>query len=378
MPAAGTVLSRMGALRIGIDATPLLGPTTGVGAFVSGLLPALAAEDPDLLLTGYGLTWNGRGALPRALPPGVRAPRRLPMPAAALLPVWARSDHPVVEWWTGAIDVVHGTNFVAPPARRAAAVVTVHDLTAIHYPELCTPASRRYPALVRRALERGALVHTHTEFVAAEVVDVFGADPDRVTAVAPGVDAPPARDEHPPASPNILAVGSIEPRKDLPTLVRAFDLVAAKDPDVRLILAGPDAWGASDLDAVLAASPYRSRIERTGWVTDSRRASLLRSATVLAYPSLYEGFGLPPLEAMAAGVPVIATRAGSLPEVVGEAARLVPPRDPDALAATLLDVLTDDGERAALAARGRARAAQFTWQRCARGLLDLYQRAARR
>src|SRR3974390_779974 len=127
----------MGTLRVAIDATPLLGPRTGVGAFVHGLLATLATSKDELLLTGYGLTWNGRAALPDALPDGVEGPRRPPMPAAALLPLWERAPHPVVGWGPGAIDVVQGTNFVAPPTRHAAAVVTVHDLTAVHYPELC-------------------------------------------------------------------------------------------------------------------------------------------------------------------------------------------------------------------------------------------------
>jgi glycosyltransferase involved in cell wall biosynthesis len=256
--------------------------------------------------------------------------------------------------------------------------VTVHDLTAVHYPELCAPASLRYPALVRRAVARGAFVHTHTQYVAAEVVEVFGADPDRVRAVPPGVDAPSDGEGTSPSYPYILAVGTVEPRKDLPTLVRAFDLIAGGQPDLRLVLAGSNAWGSEGLDTAVASSPFRSRIERTGWVSESRRAALLRSAAVLAFPSLYEGFGLPPLEAMAAGVPVVASRAGSVPEVVGDGARLVPSRDADALSGALLAVLTDAGERAALTARGRVRAAEFTWERCGRGLLDLYHEAAGR
>ncbi len=375
-------------LKVAIDATPLLGSRTGVGVFVGGLLRGLLAVDGEpgepgengLDLTGYGLTWRGRSALRGLLPPGVTPARRLPMPAAALLAMWSRLEQPPVEWWTGSVDVVHGTNFVAPPSRHAAPVVTVHDLTAVHYPELCTPASLRYPTLVKRALDRGAFVHTHTEFVAAEVMDVFGVGHDRVRAVPPGVDVtPPAPEvaDREAERPYILAVGSVEPRKDLPTLVRAFDLVANTDADVCLIFAGQDAWGATDLDEVITASTHRGRIERTGWVTDERRASLLRSATVLAYPSRYEGFGLPPLEAMAAGVPVITTDAGSLPEVVGDGARLVPPRDPEALAEAIHSLLIDPDERAALATRGRVRAASFTWDRCARGLRDIYRDAAR-
>src|SRR5438477_9266593 len=145
-------------LRVAVDATPLVGDRTGVGVFVAGMLPAVAAtEGVDLL--AYGLTWEGRRHLPDVLPPGtVRV--RAPMVAGPLLRLWSVIDAPAVEWWTGAVDVVHGTNFVVPPSRRGAEVVTVHDLTAIRFPELCTPTSLRYPGLVRRALAPGAWVHT--------------------------------------------------------------------------------------------------------------------------------------------------------------------------------------------------------------------------
>src|SRR5205823_4470007 len=151
------------ALRVAFDATPLLGARTGVGTFVAGALPALARLANDLDLRAYGLTWRGRRDLADLVPAGVTTVAT-PMPAGALLRAWARADEPAIEWWTGPVDVVHGTNFVVPPGRHAAEVVTVHDLTAVRYPQLCAPTSLLYPELVRRALRRGAWVHTPSQF----------------------------------------------------------------------------------------------------------------------------------------------------------------------------------------------------------------------
>jgi glycosyltransferase involved in cell wall biosynthesis len=303
------------------------------------------------------------------------------MVAGPLLALWSRANWPAAEWWTGPVDVVHGTNFVVPPARRGAEVVTVHDLTALRFPELCSPVALGYPHLVRRAIARGAWIHTPSQFVAREVVELLGADPERVVAVAHGVDPAPAEPTPVDGSPaednrTILALATSEPRKDLPTLVAAFDRVAATHDDVRLVLAGPDGWGAAVLAAAIAGARFGRRIQRLGWVDPARKAALLRSASVFAYPSRYEGFGLPPLEAMAAGVPVVASDAGAVAEAVGDAACLVPVGDADAMAAALLALLGEGDLRRRLIDRGRQRAATFTWSRCAAGLVELYRRAA--
>jgi glycosyltransferase involved in cell wall biosynthesis len=356
-------------ISVAIDATPLLGARTGVGAVVAGMIETLAQRG-RVSLRAYGFTATGTRALAAAVPNGVPVQQR-PMPARFLLRVWAHTEVPPAEWWTGRADVVHGTNFVVPPSRRAGRVVTVHDLTAVHFPQLCTPDSRRYPALVARAVADGAWVHAVSRFVADDVIEHLGADPSRVRVIHPGLATSPAGTTSPQPTPYVLALGTVEPRKDLPTLVAAFDHVASTHGDIELLIAGPAGWGEDDLTAAMAQAKHRARIRRLGWVED--RAALLRDAAVLCYPSLYEGFGLPPLEAMAAGVPVVATAAGALPEVLGDAAVLVPPGDAGALAAGIQSALS---EPTRLIHAGRQQAARYQWDDAAARLEALYEDAA--
>jgi glycosyltransferase involved in cell wall biosynthesis len=360
-----------GVLTAAIDATPLLGAPTGIGVAVRGLVAELARR-PDLDLIGYGFTATGFARLRTKLPARVR-PSRAPMPAGALLRAWTVSDRPAGDWWVGPVDVIHGTNFVVPPSRRAARLVSVWDLTAVRYPELCTPTSRRYPALVRRAIREGAWVHTGAASVAAEIIDHFGVDPARVRVIPPGVDpvpgpVRPAAGE--PSPPYLLGLGTSEPRKDFPGLVAAFDELAGIHADLELRLAGPPGWGDGQLQQAIAGAHHRDRVRRLGWVDDV--GPLLAGAAVFVYPSRYEGFGLPPLEAMASGVPVVATAAGSLPEVLGDAALLVPAGQPAALAAAIDRVLTDDALRGRLIEAGRRRVAAFSWRSAGDALMATY------
>jgi glycosyltransferase involved in cell wall biosynthesis len=363
-------------LRLAVDATALLGQPTGVGTFTREVLGRFATTE-GLDAVAFSVSWRGRGELAEVLPDGVSAVGR-PMAARPLRAAWRRVDWPPIEAWTGPVDVVHGPNFVVPPARRAARVLTVHDLTAVRFPELCTDDVRAWPALARRAVAEGAWVHAVSSFVGDEARDHLGVPDDRLVVVPNGVSPVPevpagtgrARVAH---DRFVLALGTLEPRKDLPTLVRAFDAVAADDPELALVLAGADGWGAEAVHAAVEAARHGDRIVCTGWVDPYARAALLRDAAVLAFPSRYEGFGLPPLEAMSVGVPVVATAVGAVPEVVGDAAALVPPEDPDALARALTEVLAGADD---LIARGRERAAGFSWDHCAEGLVALFQRAA--
>ncbi len=398
-------------LKVALDATPLEGARTGVGEFCQEILEAFATR-PDLEVGAFAISRRGRRGIAALLPPGVKAlgPPGPGLPARVLHASWARWPFPPVELYTGRVDLVHGTNFVVPPARRAAMVVTVHDLSPLHYPQWCRPAARAYPDLVKKAVDRGAWVHTDSAFVAKEVVEALGVPEERVRTVHLGVSAPslpaPANANTgvatatPTATPPttqtgtqtgakdlapllpdwvtsyVLAVGRVEPRKDLPTLVRAFGALATKHPGLALVLAGPPGSGSGQLEDAITASPAKAQVLRLGWVEDRERDVLIKQATVFAYPSLYEGFGLSPLHAMATGTPVVATTCGALVEILGDAAWLVPAGDEAALAGALGRLVDDAAARDGLARKGQERAARYSWQACASGLASLYHDVA--
>lgn len=369
-------------LRVALDATSLYGARTGVGRFAAEVL-AHAGRREDVDVQAYAVTWRGGSGLDRLLPPGVRAAPGHRLPARPLRQLWRRLDHPRIDRWLHPADVVHGTNFVVPPT-RAAAVLTVHDLTYLHHPEMCTADVLQYRDLVPRALRRGATVHAVSSFVADEVRDHYRVSADRVVPVLNGISRPPAPGSategrrRAGAERFLLWLGTVEPRKDLPTLVAAFDAVADDDADLRLVLAGPDGWGTEALALALSSARHADRVVRLGWIEEQARADLLAGAEALVLASRYEGFGLPAGEAMVAGTPVVATAVGGLTEVVGEAGLLVAPGDAGALAEALVAVTSGGDTPRRLSERGTERAAELTWDRTVDGLVALWGRLAGR
>jgi glycosyltransferase involved in cell wall biosynthesis len=359
--------------RVVVDGTPLLGTRTGVGRYTGHLLAALAAGPPGLDLAATAFTWRGLAGLSDAVPPGVRAVGRR-APARLLHEAWARSEFPPAELLTGRCDVVHATNFVLPPLRRARGVVTVHDLSYLHLPDTVTTASARYRELVPRSLRRAAVVLTPSEAIAAEIASEYGVpatatplgvDPEWLSAARPTPDW--LRHRGLPER-YLLFVGTVEPRKDLPTLLAAYRMLRADSRDCPpLVLAGPSGWGpALDLAGLTPAD-----VVQIGYLEEAVLRPVVAGAAALCFPSLYEGFGLPPLEALAAGTPVVGTDIPTTREVCGEFARLAPPRDPEALAEAMMSVLSAPPDPAA----GRAHAAEFTWARTAGLTRQAYERA---
>jgi len=371
-------------ISVAFDATPLLVPLTGVGVFCFGALEGLARRD-DLDVSAFAVSWRRRRGIEAKVPSGVSTGQRA-MPARPLHRAWRRGRVPSVDLFIGRHDVVHGSNFVVPPTRRGVRVVTVHDLTVLRFPEMCTAATLEFPGLIRRAIAEGAWVHTPSHFVADEVRERFAIDPDRVRAIHHGMPASSPMlgvgdaDQVPLVLPEgisryLLAIGTIEPRKDYPLLLAAFDRIAKEHPDVALVIVGGDGWGVEDFARAFERSTSRDRVLRPGYLSDGALDQVLRGAAALAYPSRYEGFGFPPLQAMAAGVPVVTTSAGAIPEVVGDAALLSDPGDLDALVGNLSDVLSGGASISAMIHRGRERSRQFTWEASAAGLAELYRDA---
>ncbi|MCZ2838594.1 glycosyltransferase family 4 protein [Modestobacter sp. VKM Ac-2985] len=366
-------------MRVGVDATPLLGQRSGVGRYLSGLLSGLHEIDSGVepVLTLFSI----RGQVPAPWPPGTTpAPRRAP--ARLLNRMWARVPFPPVELLTGKVDVFHATNFVLPPLARAGGVVTVHDLTYLRFPETVDDQVRAYRHLVPDALRRAARVIAVSHTIADELVAEYSLASETVVVAPNGVDPEWGRSQ--PLSEErrrvlglpdryLLFVGNREPRKNLGTLIRAHALARRADPDVPpLALVGPAGWG----DAWGGQQPDPEHTLLLGFLTDEDLRSTVAGATAVCVPSLYEGFGLPVIEAMAAGVRVLASDIPTHREISGGLATLVPVQDVEAWSEVLVGLrhAEDDDGSASTARRAHTRA--FTWERSARAHLEAYRAAA--
>ena len=362
-----------------VDATAVPADRGGVGRYVDELLPALQAEGADLAVVcqAHDVPHYGR------LLPGVEllaAPAAVARRPARL--AWEQVGLPQLARRARA-DVLHCPHYTMPLAGGLPVVTTLHDATFFTHPDLHLPVKRRFfRTWTRLSLARAARCVTPSAATRDELVRVAGADPARLVVAHLGVDAArfhvPSDEERAAvrahlglAGPYLGFLGTLEPRKNVPALVRAWSALA--DPPA-LVLAGGRGWD-DEVDRAAAEVPASHRLLRPGYLPLEMLAGFLGEAEVVAYPSLGEGFGLPVLEAMASGAPVLTTRRLSLPEVGGDAVAYTEP-DPPSISAALAALLADPGRRAELAAAGRLRAAQFDWRACARAHLQSYAAAA--
>ncbi|MCC6178048.1 MAG: glycosyltransferase family 4 protein [Chloroflexi bacterium] len=379
-------------LRIAIDYTSAINQSAGIGRFVRQLVGAMVALDPtDSFLLIHAAPNPGRIA---EYPEGKNVHRRaLRLSERWLNRVWHRLKVPLpVDWLSGPVDIFHSPDFVLPPVRRARTILTVHDLAFLLYPECADSHLRAYlERTVPRSVSRADFVVADSENTRNDVIVLLGVPPDRVAVVPGGVD-PSFRPVEDPArraalrtqigldaeTPYILFVGVIEPRKNLIGLIEAFDILKSRRAlPHKLVVVGRKGWLWEGTMQRADRSPYRDDIIFPGFIPDGELATLYSAAEMFAFPSHYEGFGLPALEAMACGTPVVASRASSLPEVVGDAGIQVDPNDREGLASALELLALNPDIRADFRRRGLERAATFTWQAAAEAMLDIYHRVAR-
>jgi glycosyltransferase involved in cell wall biosynthesis len=352
-------------MRVAFDVGPLAGHRTGIGLAVAALRGALI-DQQQVQLVDYLVSFRARHSS------GIK----LPLPAAVAHRAWARSDHPRLQRWLGDVELIHGTNYVVPPSRLPR-LVSVYDCWFLRHPEQAPAAVRRAGRVLRRALAGGAHAHVCSAATQQALEDLV---PGAITHLVPLGALPMAEPSTQPPLPDlvgrpfVVSIGTIERRKNLPRLVAAFAAVAAAHPDVQLVLAGGDGDDRPAVDAAIdRLGSAADRVVLTGRVDDAALSWLTHHAAVVAYVSLDEGFGFPLLQAMQAEVPIVASTAGSIPEVAGEAAVMVPCDDIEAISSALLDVLGDDALRDRLVSAGRSRWTQYRWDDTAEAITAVYR-----
>lgn len=377
-------------MRVAIDYRPALFQAFGIGRYVKNLARALLEADPQLSLALLGIFHRGQRARAAAheWPDRLRAKYvGVPCPARvfALLRKLGVSANPLL----GRFDLWHDTDYAPTPVKNVPRVVTLYDVA--YFPEFghVTPEqSQKMLGLVRALLRGGPEIVTISETAKGDLVRAFDLDPARVHVTPLGFDplfAEAGGEEKARQllthegirGPYVIALGTIEPRKNLLRLVGAFERARRERPELSLVLLGRKGWRHEELFAEIERRDLRRAVRWLGSVPDRAAAAFVRAAACLAFPSLHEGFGLPVVEGMAAGVPVLCSNLPVLREVAGDAAEFAEPLDEAALAAGLLRALDPQGREARVAA-GRARAARFTWRDCAEKTLVAYRAAVAR
>ncbi len=371
-------------MRIAIDYTSAIQQKAGIGRYTRNLVSALAKIDRQ---TPYVLFSAGRDAQPPAWP-GNFSRRELILSDRQMAIIWQRLKLPLpIEVFTGRISLFHSPDFVLPPVAAAIKVLTIHDLSFVRHPECSSPALLKYlvasvpPSIWRAdwlladsANTKDDLVELYT--IAPERITVVYAGYDPVFEITPSADDAAIRAQYGIKTPYIFGLGTLQPRKNFTTLIRAYyQLIQEKHIPHQLVIGGNKGWLYENIFDAVQQLNLADRVSFLGFVEDAHLPALYRGADLFAFPSLYEGFGIPILESMGCGTPVVTADNSSLPEVAGDAALLVDARDASALADAMWRVLDDSALRQTMRERGLERVKLFSWEKAAETLRSVYRQA---
>jgi glycosyltransferase involved in cell wall biosynthesis len=373
-------------MRVGLDGYPLCEPLTGVGHYTAELARALARNYPDCQFELIAPFQFDASVREQTQPDNLTNLKLVNLDLSSVRGRWWSLHLPRYIKRAG-LDLFHGTNYELPLWNRRRSVVTVHDLSSLRYPELHRKQlARRMRLRLPLAVKLAKAVITPTAAVKQELCAHLKVKPAKVNPIH---EAP--RQSFQPVPPDeaarvrkrlgieddfLLFVGTLEPRKNLPTLLKSFAQVLRHTPfRPQLVVAGGQGWLMDETFSLMRDENIHERLCLTGYLNDDDLRALYSSCRAFIYPSLYEGFGLPPLEAMACGAPVIASRIEALAETVADAAVLVDPLDVEGLGQAIAALLADESRRAELIEKGRARAAQFSWRRTAELTYEVYREA---
>lgn len=368
-------------MRVLLDVSAVPPRPVGAGVYTVALARGLAAH-PDVELHLLARNDDDRWS---ALAPGSAVHADAPGPRPARL-AWEQLRAPALASRLG-LDVWHGPHYTMPLRLAVPAVVTIHDLTFFDHPEWHERSKVFYfRRMIRASAARARVLVAVSGYTADRLHEVapprgevrvvhHGVDHDRFHPVEDAAADLALLAPHGIAPPYLAFAGTLEPRKDVPTLVAAFARLAPSRPDLRLVLAGGDGWGVQAVRESIASSGVATRILRPGYLVNEAIPAFFRRAEAVAYPSLVEGFGLPALEALACGAPLVTTAGSAIEEVVGDAALLVPPGDVAALADRLGRILDDPEEAARRRAAGPAHVEKFTWEASVDAHVDAYRLA---
>lgn len=375
-------------MRIGIDVTAALTQGGGIGRYTRELVQAVAALDGRFTYRLFTAKQSAPPAVPDPLPAGPHISLvTAPLTERWLYRLWYRLRAPLpVQRFTGPLDLFHSPDFVLPPVNgRIPTLLTVHDLSFVHFPEvypavLVNYLNRVVPWSVRRATH----ILADSAATRQDLLDIWQTPPEKISVLYSGVNErfQPVTDEARltavrqryslGAQPYLLSVGTVQPRKNYQMLIRAFAPVAARWPH-NLIIAGGRGWLYEEMMAEIDRQQLQGRVRFIGFVADDDLPALYSAASLFLFPSLYEGFGLPLLEAMGCGLPVVTSNASSLPEVAGETAVQLSPHNPTAWTEAILNLLADAARRTELVQSGYRQAQKFTWRQAAQQLQQVYQ-----